>query len=142
MTDAPRSPWVRAVTLFRAVSVLFLLDTLFQAALAGLFVTGDVEFLAWHAANAQLLSALVVVEALAAAAVWRALRGPLWPLLGAVGLLGLLSAQQGLGAARMLGGHLPLGMAIFGLGAALTYWAFTFRPARPGPRKPAWEDGR
>ncbi|MFF2661907.1 hypothetical protein ACFVUH_31665 [Kitasatospora sp. NPDC058032] len=41
---------------------------------------------------------------------------------------------------RMLGGHLPLGMAVFGFGAALTYWAFTFRPGRP--RNPAREDGQ
>ncbi|MCX2183871.1 hypothetical protein KV205_25550 [Streptomyces sp. SKN60] len=41
----------------RASAALLLLDTLLQAALAGLFVTGDLDLLAWHAANAELLGA-------------------------------------------------------------------------------------
>lgn len=68
------------IRLLRATTVLFLLDTLFQAALAGLFVTGDVGLLAWHAANAQILTAPVVVQAIAAGETWRPLRGPWWPL--------------------------------------------------------------
>lgn len=119
-----------ALVLLRTGAALFLLDTLLQAALAGLFVTGDVDFLTWHAINADVLSALVVVQAIAAVVVWRSLRAPLWPFLLTLGLLALLSAQQGLGEARMLGGHIPLGMAIFGAGAALTYWAFAFRSNR------------
>ncbi|MFI1972054.1 hypothetical protein [Streptomyces cinnamoneus] len=53
-----RWPW-RAL---RVVAVLVLLDTLAQAALAGLFVTGDLDLLTWHAANAGVLSALTVVQ--------------------------------------------------------------------------------
>ncbi|MFC5667788.1 hypothetical protein ACFP3U_33090 [Kitasatospora misakiensis] len=41
------------ITLIRALTCAFLLDTLAQAALAGLFVTGDVDLLARHDANAQ-----------------------------------------------------------------------------------------
>ncbi|GGT84772.1 hypothetical protein [Streptomyces violascens] len=126
------------IRLLRATAVLFLLDSLLQAALAGLFVTGDVGLLAWHAANAQMLSALVVVQTIAAVVIWRSLRGPWWPPALTVGLLGLLSIQQGLGESRMLGGHIPLGMAIFGTGAALTYWAFSFQPAgRPRAEREA-----
>ncbi|MGW2597922.1 hypothetical protein [Streptomyces klenkii] len=111
----------------RAVAVAVLLDTLVQAALAGLFVTGDLNLLTWHAANASLLSALTVAETAAALVVWRRLAAPGWPAAASAALVALVSAQQGLGEARVLAGHMPLGMAIFGCATALAYWAFTHR---------------
>ncbi|MFF8946703.1 hypothetical protein ACF1A5_31495 [Streptomyces sp. NPDC014864] len=111
--------------LLRALSVLALFDTLIQAALAGLFITGDVAFLDWHAANASVLALIVALEAITAYLVWRPGRGPIGPFLLAVGLVLLVGAQQALGESRMLGGHVPLGMAIFGIGAVLAYWSFS-----------------
>ncbi|MFF7728419.1 hypothetical protein [Streptomyces sp. NPDC008001] len=115
------------------MTVLVLLDTLAQAALAGLFVTGDLDLLTWHAANAGVLSALTVVQTAAALVVWRAARGPLWPAAASAGLVGLVSVQQGLGEARVLAGHMPLGMAVFGCATALTYWAFAHRTGTDTP---------
>ncbi|MEU8547257.1 hypothetical protein AB0C81_09705 [Streptomyces roseoverticillatus] len=123
--EGRRWPW-RAL---RVVAVLVLLDTLAQAALAGLFVTGDLDLLTWHAANAGVLSALTIVQTAAALAVRRAARGPLWPVVASAMLVMLVSAQQGLGEARVLAGHIPLGMAIFGCATALTYRAFAQRPS-------------
>ncbi|MFI9076767.1 hypothetical protein ACIGW8_09725 [Streptomyces sioyaensis] len=91
--------------LLRGTAVLVLLDTLRQAALAGLFVTGNLDWLAWHAANAGVLSALTVVPAVLAVVVWRRLRGPGWPAAAGAALVGLVSVQQGLGEARVLAGH-------------------------------------
>ncbi|MFI1657829.1 hypothetical protein ACH4ZU_23350 [Streptomyces sp. NPDC020472] len=108
----------------RVLSVLFLLDTLLQAALAGLFVTGDVALLTWHAANAQLLSGLAVLECAATVLVWRAAHRSGWPVLLAVVLVAVVGVQHDLGEARELGGHVPLGMTIFGIAVALAYWAF------------------
>lgn len=113
--------------MLRLVAVLVLLDTLVQAALAGLFVTGDLDLLTWHAANAGALGALSVVQTVAALAVWRVMRGPRWPTVASAVLVAMVSAQQGLGEARILAGHLPLGMAVFGCAAALTCWVFTHR---------------
>ncbi|MGW0883092.1 hypothetical protein [Streptomyces sp. NPDC002671] len=115
------------LTLLRTTSLLFLFDTLLQAALAGLFITGDVRFLDLHAANAQVLATLVLVEAVAALLVWRSMTGPAWPFALAVGLVVLVGAQMGLGAARMLGGHVPLALGVFGAGAVLSYWACTYK---------------
>ncbi|MEE4420555.1 hypothetical protein [Streptomyces bugieae] len=53
-------------------------------------------------------------------------------------MLVLVGGQQALGHARILAGHIPLGMAIFGTAAALTCWAFTYQP-RP---RPVPEEGR
>jgi hypothetical protein len=48
-------------------------------------------------------------------------------------LIAVISVQHGLGESRELGGHIPLGMTIFGIATALTYWAFTSpRAAREG----------
>jgi len=127
-TVPPPGRWPRrAARLLRFTAVLTLLDALVQAALAGLFVTGDVGLLDWHAANAQVLTALVLVETVAACLLWRTAKAPAWPFLAALGLLVLVGVQQALGEARILGGHVPLGMTVFGVGAALAYWAFAQR---------------
>ncbi|MFG2648496.1 hypothetical protein [Streptomyces sp. NPDC048436] len=124
-TGPPR-PWLRkGLAVLRVSAALLVIDTLVQAALAGLFITGDVRLLDWHAANAQVLSLLAFVATAAAGLVWRPGRGPVGPFLLGAGLLVLIGVQQALGESRLLGGHVPLGMAIFGLVAALTYWAFT-----------------
>ncbi|MER6030963.1 hypothetical protein [Streptomyces sp. NPDC001851] len=127
LSDRPRT-W--PLTLLRATSLLFVFDTLLQAALAGLFITGDVRFLDLHAANAQVLAVLVLVEAVAALLVWRSMRGPAWPFALTVGLVVLVGAQMGLGAARMLGGHVPLALGVFGVGVALSCWACTYQHAK------------
>ncbi|MGW1056320.1 hypothetical protein [Streptomyces sp. NPDC002521] len=131
MADTSGIPAQRSRTwplaLLRTTSLLFVFDTLVQAALAGLFITGDVGFLDLHAANAQLLATLALVEAVAALLVWRSMRGPAWPFGVAVGLVVLVGAQMGLGAARMLGGHVPLALGVFGVGVALSCWACTYK---------------
>lgn len=126
-------PQRRPMRLMRATAVLVLLDTLAQAALAGLFVTGDLDLLAWHSANADILATLTLLQAVAALLVWRRLAAPAWPLAASITLAALVGAQQGLGEARVLAAHMPLGMAIFGGAAAMLCWAFTYRP-RPRPR--------
>ncbi|MGP3770656.1 hypothetical protein ACTWJ8_07420 [Streptomyces sp. SDT5-1] len=119
-----RADWARfGGSCLRILSVLLVLDVLLQAALAGLFVTGDVSLLAWHAANAQVVGLLAVLVCGAAVLVWRAGRRSGWPaLLGAV-LVAAVLLQHGLGESRELGGHLPLGMTVFGLATVLAYWA-------------------
>ncbi|MFF4427431.1 hypothetical protein ACFY04_43160 [Streptomyces sp. NPDC001549] len=117
----------------RATTLLVLLDTLLQAALAGMFVTGNLDLLAWHAANAEVLIALTFIQAVAALLVWRLGRGPAWPTAAGALLVVLVAAQQGLGEARILAGHMPLGMAVFGCATALTCWAFAYRPAVAAP---------
>lgn len=119
------------MTMLRATAVLVLLDTLAQAALAGLFVTGDLDLLAWHAANAGVLSGLTILQTVLAAVVWRRLRGPGRLVAASALLVGLVGVQRALGEARVLAGHMPLGMAVFGCATALTYWAFTCRTGLP-----------
>ncbi|MFI9724119.1 hypothetical protein ACIHFE_31505 [Streptomyces sp. NPDC052396] len=127
MTGHKRKAGEWPMRVLRVAAVAVLLDTLVQAALAGLFVTGDLDLLAWHAVNAGVLSALTVVETVSALVVWRRLNAPGWPAAAGAALVALVTVQQRLGEARVLAGHMPLGMAIFGCATALACWAFTYR---------------
>lgn len=114
----------------RVTATGHLAGVLVQAALAGLFVTGDVDLLNWHRDNAGYTHVLLYLQVVAAVLLWRPGRGPGWPALAGAGLVALETAQVGLGQARILAGHFPLGMAVFGLSAVFTVWTWrTFRLA-------------
>ncbi|CAL9501749.1 hypothetical protein SUDANB178_03413 [Streptomyces sp. enrichment culture] len=124
--DRPPARWAhRPVIAFRVVSVLFTVNTLVQAALAGLFVNGDVGLLTAHDVNAHVLTMMLVAETAAATVAWRARANRVWPtVLGAV-LLVLIVVQQIAGYSRNLLLHIPLGVALFGGACTMTVWAFT-----------------
>ncbi|WP_245658671.1 hypothetical protein [Microtetraspora malaysiensis] len=103
-----------------------------QAALAGLFVTGDVDMLTLHRDNAGVTHALLYLQLVAAILLWRPGRGPRGPAWASVALIVLETAQIGLGQSRVLAGHFPLGMTIFGGSAVLAVW--TWRSLRPRAR--------
>jgi hypothetical protein len=117
----------------RAIAVLLLVQVLLQAALAGGFVSGKVTLLGLHSANGILL--VLSTAALLPAAVllrWPG-RGPGWPILYSAVLGLLVLVQTGIGFARLVGWHIPLGLVIFGLVSAFTWWACAHRPARVAP---------
>ncbi|GAA5047450.1 hypothetical protein HNP84_000367 [Thermocatellispora tengchongensis] len=116
----------------RVTCVLHLLGVLAQAVLAGLFVTGDVDLLKAHEMNAHVTTGLLVLQLVAVVVLWRRGRGKVWPVWASVALLVLLEAQVGLGYARDLVGHFPLGMMVFGGAAAMTAWAWLGRMERGG----------
>ncbi|MGR6922219.1 hypothetical protein ACU635_48895 [[Actinomadura] parvosata] len=120
-TPAPRA-WI--VWSLRVTATAHLAGVLAQAVLAGLFVTGDVDLLAWHRDNGGFTHALLYLQLLAAVLLWRPGRGAGWPALASVGLVVVETVQVALGQWRVLGGHFPLGMAIFGLSAVFTTWTW------------------
>src|SRR5699024_6412425 len=91
-----------ATVVVRGVSVLYLLSTLLQPVLAGLFVTGDVDMLTWHELNAHANLFLAAVLFVATILLWRPARGPAWPMAVTAALLVLVQTQAGLGYARQL----------------------------------------
>lgn len=117
------------IVVIRSLTVLILLQALIQAALAGGFITGDVGLLGLHSANGILL--LLTTTALLPATVLlvRPGRGPWWPIVAGLVLWTAVVVQAGLGFARLVGLHIPVGTAIVGLTAALTWWAFSHAPA-------------
>ncbi|MFI9845794.1 hypothetical protein ACIHFD_52830 [Nonomuraea sp. NPDC051941] len=130
MTASPSPPPGWIVWSLRVLATGHLAGVLGQAALAGLFVTGDVDLLAWHQNNAGFTHGLLYLQLVAAVLLWRPGRGPGWPAPASLGLVALETAQVALGQWRVLGLHFPIGMAIFGLSAVFTVW--TWRAYRHG----------
>jgi hypothetical protein len=123
--SSPRWP----VQVIRVIAVVLLAQVLVQAGLAGAFISGDVSLLGLHSANGVLLELTSTALIPAAVLLLRPGRGPWWPIVFSVVLWFLVSAQIGFGFARLIGMHIPLGVAIFGMVCGLTWWAFSYRPA-------------
>lgn len=118
------------IGVLRAVSVLVLIQVLLQAALAGGFVTGQVSLLGLHSANGILLfitSGLLVVGAVLLV---RPGRGPWWPIVLTTAVWFLVAFQSGIGFARMIGLHIPIGVALMGLISGFTWWTCAYRTRR------------
>jgi hypothetical protein len=126
---APRaSLWV-----LRVVAVLVTLLVLLQPLFAGLYLSGSYDMLRGHEVNALVLS-LVGLGQLVAAIVFWARRGRGWPALLALVLVVAEQVQTGFGYARLLGVHIPLGVAIVVGQVLLTAWLLGRRARRPRRR--------
>jgi hypothetical protein len=98
--------------------------------LAGLFLTGDVDAITVHGALGSGLGAVAIVL-VAATLLYVVRRGALWVLPAAVVLFLAVGLQIGMGYARVLQIHVPLGVAIVTAAVVLTVWAWTPAAARP-----------
>jgi hypothetical protein len=103
----------------RSTATLHLIGVVGQAALAGLFVTGDVDMLVLHGVNGGLTFGVLLLQLVAAVLLWRPGRGPLWPAGASAALVVVEVAQVAAGELRILAVHFPLGVAICGMAAVL-----------------------
>ena len=122
--------------LLRAVVTLFLLAVLAQPVLAGLYLSGEFDALAVHAAIAGVVILLAMVLVGAALLFWTVGRGRFWPLPVAVAAFLAAGFQTGFGYARQLGLHIPLGVLI--VTAAVLLAVAVWRPSMRRPRRPLW----
>ncbi|MGW4690400.1 hypothetical protein ACWEPM_36740 [Streptomyces sp. NPDC004244] len=111
----------------RVLALLFTAGVLAQAALAGQFVTGDVNLLEVHGALGTALILLPMLALPAALALWWFGRGPLWCVAIPVALLALVGMQIGVGFSRNLAWHIPLGTGLLGMSVGHLVWAFGYR---------------
>ncbi|GAB1511474.1 hypothetical protein [Actinophytocola sp. KF-1] len=119
------SLWVLRV----AVTVHLVL-VLAQPVLAGLFLTGNVDAIEVHSAVGGLVATASLVL-IAAAVAYVVRRGRLWVLPVMVVLFLAVGGQVALGATRVLGAHVPLGVAIAVASALLAVWVWSPSAARP-----------
>jgi hypothetical protein len=128
VTAAERGPvthWSRwAFRITSTVAAIMLFD---QAVFAGQFLSGGYDALHVHRENATFAGISVLVSAAAAVLVRWPGRGPWWPILGCVGIFGLVGLQIVLGFARAITVHVPLGVATILLATALAVWAWRGR---------------
>ncbi|MDD9375773.1 hypothetical protein M8Z33_03605 [Streptomyces sp. ZAF1911] len=111
----------------RALATLFAAGVIAQAALAGRFVTGDVNLLKVHGALGGALILVPMLSVPAALSLWWFGRGPLWYVAFPLGLFALTGAQIGAGHGRNLALHIPLGVSLFGLTVGQMIWAYGYR---------------
>jgi hypothetical protein len=132
LTAAPRvrRP-VISLWLLRLVLTGHLLAVLGQPVLAGLYLTGDVDAIEAHGTIGSLLAAVGLVTATVALAYVVGGRGRWWVLPVAVALFLVDGFQIGMGYARIMQLHVPLGVAIAVVSVLLTAWAWTPSAARP-----------
>ncbi|BEL06874.1 hypothetical protein Q0Z83_050650 [Actinoplanes sichuanensis] len=118
------------IALVRAFSIITLLQVLLQAALAGGFISGHVGYLTAHSVNGTLLPVTAMFLGLSTVLLFRPGRGPWWPILLSVLLWWMIAIQVGVGFARLVGLHIPLGAAILALTGAFVWWSCGYRPRR------------
>ncbi|HVL85799.1 MAG TPA: hypothetical protein VM367_16150, partial [Pseudonocardia sp.] len=108
----------------RAAVTVDLLAVLAQPVLAGRYLTGDVDAIAVHRAVGSGLAALGLVTIGAALLHVTAGRGPLWVLPVAVGYFLALGLQLGMGFARQMRLHVPLGSVLVVGTVLLAIWVW------------------
>ena len=109
-----------------------LVAVLAQPILAGRYLTGDVDAITAHGAVGTSLAALDLLVIAAAVAYVAGGRGPLWVLPAAVLLFLAVGLQIGMGYARQLGVHVPLGVVVVTASVLFTAWVWT--PSARGAR--------
>ena len=111
-------------------TAVLLLD---QAVYAGQFLSGSFAALHTHRENATFAGlAVLATGACAVLQRWPG-RGPLWPMFACLAQFALIGLQIGLGFARVLTLHVPLGVGIILGWIHLTVWAWRHRPAPASP---------
>jgi hypothetical protein len=125
-----RRPRISLWTL-RLVITVHLLAVLAQPVLAGRYLTGDVDAIEVHGLVGSLLMLVTMTVFAAALAYVLAGRGRLWVLPVIVLLFLAEGFQIGMGYARELQLHVPLGVAIVVTSVLLAAWVWTPTAARP-----------
>jgi heme A synthase len=95
-----------------------------QAVFAGQFLGGTYGSLQVHRDGANSASIVVLVAVIAAILLRWPGRGPVWPMFASIALFVLIGVQIFLGYVRILTLHVPLGVAIIMIAAALAVWAW------------------
>ena len=126
-TETARSGPRVTLGVLRAVAVLHSLAFLGQPVLAGQYLTGDVDAMAAHRANAFVVTALDVIQLVCAIAyTWKG-RGRSWPIYASLAIALAVEVQVGVGFERLLAVHIPLGVSI--IVSQILVTVYLYRPA-------------
>lgn len=117
---------------YRIVATLVAVLCYLQAVLAGQFLSGTYGSLLAHQNTAAIIDMLLILGIVLALPITLWGRRPWWPVIFAAGLLGLTSAQNQLGFARILTLHIPLGVAIVMAATGVAAWAWRASPKADG----------
>ncbi|WP_460718683.1 hypothetical protein [Nocardia heshunensis] len=108
----------------RTAATLAVADGLLQALLAGRFLAGNFDALGMHGANTSVLAALTITLLGIVIAWCRTERGPWWPAVAALALVGAEGVQVWFAQLNLLELHVPFGVGIIATLGLLTAWAW------------------
>ncbi|MFF7789815.1 hypothetical protein [Streptomyces sp. NPDC007991] len=105
--------------LFRAAVTVHTVAAFGQPVFAGVYLTGEIGGLDWHARGADVVFSLGLLQAVAGAAAWARTRR-LWPTAVSVLIVAAETGQYMAGLSGLLWVHLPLGVMIIAALAVLS----------------------
>ena len=117
--------------LLRVVALLHVCAAILQPVAAGAYLGGEFDALALHDANAVMVYSLGLTLIPVTLVYWVFGRGRGWTVLAAGAFFFFETVQTGVGYERMLGIHIPLGVAIVVTSVLFAIWVF-----RPGAKRP------
>jgi hypothetical protein len=120
-----------SLQVLRVAAVLHSLAFLAQPVSAGGYLMGDIDALAWHNANAAVVTGLDVIQLLCAVVFFWKGRGRAWPIWASLAIALAVEVQVGMGFERLLQVHLPLGVALTVGQILTTVWLFRAGAATP-----------
>lgn len=109
---------------FRLVATAYAILLATQPIWIGMFLQGSFDKLGVHRTVGGIAIGLSWLIVLVAGALWWPGRIAKWPLFGAIGLLVSLIVMFVLGSSRVVAIHVPLGVLIVSLAAALAIWSW------------------
>ena len=104
--------------------VLLLVAVASQPVTMGLYLSGRYPMMSWHSLVGSMIAALALVAA-GLALLYAVAGGRPWTVPAAIGLFLACGFQIGMGYARTLGVHVPLGVAVVSGSLLLTVWSWT-----------------
>jgi heme A synthase len=119
-----RWPW----WLLRSFLTIQAADVVFQPVFAGRFLSGDFAMLTAHRTNATYVGILSISQIFVAILAWRTAQAPSSLVGATVALAAAVALQIFLGFARILGIHVPLGVAVVAFSSWLAIWTWTHGP--------------
>ncbi|HLR86082.1 MAG TPA: hypothetical protein VK059_14090 [Nocardioidaceae bacterium] len=99
-----------------------------QSVLAGMYLSGSLDAMEWHGAIGSALTVVVMVQSLVSLLFFFPGRGPWWPLVASIALFFVEGLEIGMGYARTLGLHIPLGVAIIVVTIGMFVWSLRWKP--------------
>jgi cytochrome b561 len=113
-----------SLVLLRMTLLLHAVLVVAQPILAGYFLSGDVDAMAWHSAIGSSLFLIAMLQVIAAVLYWRPGGGRLRPAFVTLGLIVAELAQVVFGYSQNFAIHVPLGTAIVITVVWMTVWSF------------------
>lgn len=109
---------------WRVALLLLLAAVASQPITMGLYLSGRYPMMAWHSLVGSTVAALALLVA-GLTLLYAVAGGRLWTVPVAIGLFLACGFQIGMGYARTLGVHVPLGVAVVSATLLLTAWSWT-----------------